>query len=76
MESAPTFVCAAEIPAIRAISSGLPFADFRTRRTLSTVVRCMRTNAWALALREVTGFSVTSTMRTRPVFVVVGEDCS
>ena len=56
---------AAEIPAIRAISSGLPLGDF-SRRTLLIVARSIRINACACAVRDVGGFSVTSTIRTRP----------
>jgi hypothetical protein len=50
---------------MRAISSGLHLGDV-SAFTLATVVRRMRTNAWAVAVRELAGLAVTSTICTRP----------
>jgi hypothetical protein len=58
---------AAAIPAIRATSSGFPFGFF-SRFTARTRRGFIFTNPCATAVRVVTAFSDTSTIRTSPFF--------
>jgi hypothetical protein len=58
---------AAAIPAIRAISKGLPLGSF-SRRSARKTAGDIRTNPCASAVRSVTSFDVTLTIATSPRF--------